>query len=319
MKNMRITILDGSAANPGDLNWKPFERHGEVTAYDITSYEDIVKRSMDSEIVITNKTPFNKEILSKLPNLKYIGVLATGFNVVDLEECSRRGIVVTNVPEYGTYATAQMTIALMLELADKVGLHNADVKNGGWVKSSQFCYWLEPLTELCGKNIAVVGMGKIGQRVAKICEALGMKILPVPHTIKDSTSEYTFEEAITRADFITMHCPLTSETNNLINKDTIARCKDGVYIINAARGPVVNEADMAEALKQGKVAGFACDVVSVEPMRSDNPLLTAPNTIITPHIAWAPLETRARLIEAAAENVDGFLNGKRGSSINQVN
>lgn len=316
---MRVTILDGSAANPGDLNWKPLEIFGDVVAYDVTAYEDIVERAKGSEIVITNKTPFNEEILSQLPDLKYIGVLATGFNVVDLEACKKRGIVVTNVPEYGTFATAQMTIALLLEMADKVGLHSTDVKNGGWVKSPQFCYWLEPLTELCGKNIAVVGMGKIGQRVAIIADALGMNVLPVPHTIKDASKEYTFDEAIKIADFITMHCPLTPETKDLINKETINKCKDGIYIINAARGPVVNEEDMAQALRSGKVAGFACDVVSVEPMKEDNPLLTAPNTVITPHIAWAPLETRARLIEAAASNIEGFLNGKRGKEINQVN
>ncbi|MCQ2515827.1 MAG: D-2-hydroxyacid dehydrogenase [Saccharofermentans sp.] len=316
---MRITILDGSAANPGDLSWKPFEKYGEVVAYDVTAYEDIVERSLGSEIVITNKTPFNEEILSQLPDLKYIGVLATGFNVVDLEACSKRGIVVTNVPEYGTYATAQMTIALMLEMADKVGIHSADVKNGGWVNSSQFCYWLEPLTELCGKNIAVVGMGKIGKRVAIVAQALGMNVLPVPHTINNPELEYTFNEAITKADFITLHCPLTAETTNLINSETISKCKDGIYIINAARGPVINEADVAEALKAGKIAGFACDVVSVEPMRFDNPLLTAPNTVITPHIAWAPLETRERLIVAAASNIDGFLRGNRGKAINQVN
>jgi len=315
---MRITIMDGSAANPGDLSWSPLEKFGEVKAYDVTAYDQIVERAKGSEVVITNKTPFNEEILSQLPDLKYIGVLATGFNVVDLEACSKRGIVVTNVPEYGTYATAQMTIALLLEMADKVGLHNSDVKNGGWVKSSQFCYWLEPLTELYGKNIAVVGMGKIGQRVAVIAQALGMNILKVPHTIRNS-DEYTFEDAITKADFITMHCPLTPETNNLINKDTISKCKDGVYIINAARGPVINEMDVADALRSGKIAGFACDVVSVEPMKADNPLLTAPNTVITPHIAWAPLETRARLIEAAAGNLEGFLSGKTGRDINQVN
>ena len=316
---MKIIIMDGSAANPGDLNWEPFEGLGKVTAYDITPVDKIVERAKGAEAVITNKTPFTEDILEQLPDLKYIGVLATGFNVVDLEACRRRGIIVTNVPEYGTYATAQMAVALLLELADKVGLHNADVKNGGWVRSEQFCYWLSPLTELCDKNIAVVGMGKIGTRVAIIAEALGMKVLPVPHTIKDPSKEFTFDEAIAKADVISLHCPLTKETQNLINKDVIARCKDGVFIINAARGPIVNEHDMAEALKSGKVAGFGCDVVSVEPMKEDNPLLTAPNTVITPHIAWAPLETRARLIKVAAGNLKGFIDGKEGSEINQVN
>lgn len=316
---MRIAIMDGSAANPGDLNWKPFEQLGDVTAYDITPADKIIERASGVEAVITNKTPFTEETINALPDLKYIGVLATGYNVVDLDACRRKGIAVTNVPEYGTFATAQMTIALLLELADKVGLHNEDVKNGGWVRSEQFCYWISPLTELAGKNIAVVGMGKIGSRVAIIAEALGMNVLPVPHTIRNPEKEFTFEEAIGKADVISLHCPLTPETNNLINKDVISRCKDGVYIINAARGPLINEADMAEALKSGKVAGFGCDVVSVEPMKADNPLLTSPNTVITPHIAWAPKETRARLIDAAAMNLKNFMDGKTGKLINRVN
>lgn len=316
---MNIVIMDGSAANPGDLNWKPFEALGDVTAYDITPPGKIVEHASGAEAVITNKTPFTEDILDKLPDLKYIGVIATGFNVVDLEACRRRGIAVTNVPEYGTYATAQMAIALLLEFADKVGLHNKDVKDGGWVRSEQFCYWLEPLTELAGKNIAVVGMGKIGSRVALIAEALGMNVLPVPHTIKDPGKEFTFEDAVKKADVITLHCPLTEETRDLINKDVISKFKDGVTVINAARGALVNEKDMADALVSGKVSGYGCDVVSVEPMAKDNPLLTAPNTIITPHIAWAPKETRARLIEAAANNLKEFMSGKTGADINQVN
>lgn len=316
---MNIVIMDGSAANPGDLNWKPFEALGNVTAYDITPPDKIIEHASGAEAVITNKTPFTEDILDKLPDLKYIGVIATGFNVVDLEACRKRGIAVTNVPEYGTYATAQMAIALLLEFADKVGLHNEDVKKGGWVRSEQFCYWLEPLTELAGKNIAVVGMGKIGSRVAVIAEALGMNVLPVPHTIKDPAKEFTFDEAVKKADVISLHCPLTEETRDIINKDVISGLKDGVIVINAARGPLVNEKDMADALASGKVAGYGCDVVSAEPMKEDNPLLTAPNTIITPHIAWAPRETRARLIEAAADNLRGFMSGKTGSSINQVN
>ena len=316
---MRIVIMDGSAANPGDLDWKPFEAIGDVTAYDYTPADKIIERASGAEVVITNKTPFTEQIVAQLPDLKYIGVLATGFNVVDLKACADRGIAVTNVPEYGTFATAQMTIALLLELADKVGLHNESVKRGDWVRSTQFCYWLEPLTELAGKNIAVVGMGKIGSRVAVIAEALGMNVLPVPHTLKDPAHEYTFEKAVKKADVITLHCPLTEETRNLINKDVLADMKDGVFIINAARGPLVNEADMAQALKSGKVAGFGCDVVSVEPMEEDNPLLTSPNTVITPHIAWAPKETRSRLIEAAAANLKLYTGGKTGSAINQVN
>lgn len=316
---MRIVITDGSAANPGDLDWNLFEQMGDVTVYDTTPADLLVERVMDADIVINNKAVFSEEVIAKLPNLKYIGLCSTGFNVIDLEAASKRGIPVTNVPEYGTYATAQMSIALLLELADKVGMHDASVKAGDWVKSEQFCYWLSPLTELAGKNIAVVGMGKIGKRVALIAEALGMNVLPVPHTITDAGSEYTFEDAVKIADVITLHCPLTPETEGLINKRTLSTAKDGVFIVNAARGPLVNEKDMADALNSGKVAGFACDVVSAEPMKEDNPLLKAPNTVITPHIAWAPLETRRRLIKVAADNLRGFLSGKRGSDINQVN
>ena len=316
---MRIVITDGSAANPGDLDWNLFEQMGDVTVYDTTPADLLVERVKDADIVIDNKAVFSEEVIAKLPNLKYIGLCSTGFNVIDLEAASKRGIPVTNVPEYGTYATAQMSIALLLELADKVGMHDASVKAGDWVKSEQFCYWLSPLTELAGKNIAVVGMGKIGKRVALIAEALGMNVLPVPHTITDAGSEYTFEDAVKIADVITLHCPLTPETEGLINKRTLSTAKDGVFIVNAARGPLVNEKDMADALNSGKVAGFACDVVSAEPMKEDNPLLKAPNTVITPHIAWAPLETRRRLIKVAADNLRGFLSGKRGSDINQVN
>ncbi len=316
---MNIVIMDGSAANPGDLDWKPLEDIGNVTAYDITPESMIIKRALEADAVITNKTPFTEKILDSLPRLRYIGVLATGFNVVDLNACKKRGIIVTNVPEYGTYATAQMTIALLLELADKVGLHNNSVKKGDWVRSEQFCYWLEPLTELYGKKIAIIGTGKIGTRVAVIAEALGMTVLKVPHRITRPDEEYSLEEAVSEADVITLHCPLTEQTRDLINSRSISLCKDNVLIINAARGPIVNEEDMAQALRSGKVAGYACDVVSVEPMRADNPLLNAPNTVITPHIAWAPRETRMRLIRAAADNLYGFLQGKTGKDINQVN
>jgi len=316
---MNIVIMDGSAANPGDLDWKPLEDIGNVTAYDITPESMIIERALEADAVITNKTPFTEKILDSLPRLRYIGVLATGFNVVDLNACKKRGIIVTNVPEYGTYATAQMTIALLLELADKVGLHNNSVKKGDWVRSEQFCYWLEPLTELYGKKIAIIGTGKIGTRVAVIAEALGMTVLKVPHRITRPDEEYSLEDAVSEADVITLHCPLTEQTRDLINSRSISLCKDNVLIINAARGPIVNEDDMAQALRSGKVAGYACDVVSVEPMRADNPLLNAPNTVITPHIAWAPRETRMRLIRAAADNLNGFMQGKTGKDINQVN
>lgn len=318
---MKTVILDGSAANPGDISWGPLEKFGELTVYDVTTPEQVVERSLGAEILITNKTAFTEEIISKLPDLKYIGVLATGFNVVDLQACSKRGITVTNVPEYSTFATAQMTVALLLELTNNAGLHNASVMDGDWVRSPQFCYWKRPLTELWNKEAVVFGYGKIGKRVAQIFKALGMNVTAVPHHIPETREEdgivfKSKEEAFKNADIISLHSPLTDETKDLINKNSISELKDGVIIINAARGPLVNEADMAEALRSGKVSGYAADVVSVEPMREDNPLLNCPNTILTPHTAWAPKETRERLIAMCAQNIESYLNG---NPINKVN
>ncbi|MCQ2505322.1 MAG: D-2-hydroxyacid dehydrogenase [Saccharofermentans sp.] len=318
---MKTVILDGSAANPGDISWGPLEKFGELTVYDVTTPEQVVERSLGAEILITNKTAFTEEIISKLPDLKYIGVLATGFNVVDLQACSKRGITVTNVPEYSTFATAQMTVALLLELTNNAGLHNASVMDGDWVRSPQFCYWKRPLTELWNKEAVVFGYGKIGKRVAQIFKALGMNVTAVPHHMPKTREEdgivfKSKEEAFKNADIISLHSPLTDETKDLINKNSISELKDGVIIINAARGPLVNEADMAEALRSGKVSGYAADVVSVEPMREDNPLLNCPNTILTPHTAWAPKETRERLIAMCAQNIESYLNG---NPINKVN
>lgn len=323
---MKMVILDGSAANPGDLSWSVFEKFGEVICYDVTKKEELIERAKDAEILFTNKTAFTSEDFDNLPKLKYIGVLATGFNVVDLEAASRHGVVVTNVPEYATYATAQMAIALLLELSNKISLHSISVKNGDWIKSPQFCYWNAPLMELCGKTIAVVGMGKIGRRFALIANSLGMNVIGVPHTYKESIdidgtkiSCMKYEDAIKIADVISFHCPLTPETKNLISKEYIDNYKDGVLIINTARGPVANEHDVATALLSGKIGGYAADVISVEPMLEDNPLykiIDNPNLILTPHIAWAPKETRMRLLEVAANNLSAFLDGK---PVNQVN
>ena len=317
---MKITVLDGSAANPGDITWAPLEELGELTVYDVTSQPQLIERAKDSEILITNKTVFNREAIEALPKLKYIGVLATGFNVIDLDACRERGIVVTNVPEYSTYATAQMATALILELTDLAGLHDRSVKDGDWIRSPQFCYWNKPLFEIMGKTVVVFGLGKIGRRVCAIMSALGAKVTGVPHHIPQDGSKSikvdgyeiglsTFEEALPDADIITFHCPLTPETDKIIRKENIDRCKDGVMIINAARGGLADEKDVADALRSGKIRGYAADVVSVEPMLPDNPLLTAPNTILTPHIAWAPQETRMRLINVCADNIRAFLNG----------
>ena len=315
---MKIVILDGAGANPGDISWAPFERFGEVVAYDYTSKDQVIGRSSGAEVCITNKTVFDAETLRSLPELKYIGVLATGYNVVNLEECRKLGITVTNVPEYATYATAQMTIALLLELASRPGMHSSDVMDGGWCKSPQFSYFLAPLTELMGKNMLVFGFGKIGQRVAAIASSLGMKVSAVPHHQGEGSAVVdgyripftTLDEGLKTADVISVHCPLTPETKNLINKERLASVKKGAFLINCARGPVVDENAVREALDSGVLGGYGADVVSVEPMLPGNPLLGAPNCVITPHIAWAAKETRIRLIDAAAENLDAFLKGR---------
>ncbi|MBO4636608.1 MAG: D-2-hydroxyacid dehydrogenase [Clostridiales bacterium] len=312
---MNTVIMDGSAANPGDISWAPLEGFGTLTVYDTTSEDQIIDRCKDADMVITNKTPFKRKTLESLPKLRYIGVLATGFNVIDLDCCRERGIAVTNVPEYSTYATAQMAIALLLEMTNSVALHSSSVHDGDWVRSDQFCYWKMPLTELLGKKVAVVGYGKIGQRVSAILSSMGASVIAVPRVMPEDPASFapvrfmTLEEAAPVADIITFHCPLTPDTEGIINRSLLQKCKKGVLIVNAARGGLCNEADMRSALEEGLVGGYAADVVSVEPMKADNPLLHAPNCILTPHIAWAAKETRVRLIDIAADNIRSFLAG----------
>ncbi|MBP5260965.1 MAG: D-2-hydroxyacid dehydrogenase [Clostridiales bacterium] len=315
---MKIVILDGSAANPGDISWEPFERIGEVTAYDTSDQKDVAQRTAGFECAITNKKIFDREVIESLPDLKYIGVLATGYNVVDLECCREHGIAVTNVPEYSTFATAQMTIAHILELADKVGMHSAAVHDGEWVRSEQFCFFKQPLAELWNKNLHIIGLGKIGRRVAAIAGALGMNVTATVHhdpgtdTVDChgvSVRILPLEEGLRSADFISLHCPLTDETSRIINAESLKLIKPSACIINCARGPLVDEQAIASALRKGELAGYGADVVEVEPMRSDNPLLGCPNCNLTPHIAWAPKETRIRLIEMAADNLQSFISG----------
>ena len=323
---MKIVILDGSAANPGDITWGALETLGEVVAYDITSKDQLIERMQGAECAITNKTVFDREAFEKLPDLKYIGVLATGYNVVDLEAAREHGVVVTNVPEYATFATAQMTMALLLELTNLVGLHTASVMDGEWCRCPQFCYFKAPLTELCGKTLHIIGLGKIGQRVAQMASAFGMYVTATPHkksligTLVEvggcTVRCLDFEEGIKNADVVSLHCPLTEETREIINEKSLALFKPGAILLNVARGPVINEAAVRKALDSGLLAGFGCDVVCVEPMLPTNPLLGAPHCVITPHTAWTPVETRIRLIDMAAENLKAFLSGK---PINQVN
>lgn len=323
---MKIVILDGSAANPGDITWGGLEKLGEVTAYDITSKDQLVERMQGAECAITNKTVFNEEVFDQLPDLKYIGVLATGYNVVDLKAASRHGVTVTNVPEYATFATAQMTMALLLELTNLVGLHTSSVMAGDWCRSPQFCYFKAPLTELAGKTLHIIGLGKIGRRVAQMASSFGMSVTATPHNVSliGTTSDIngvtvrlvTLEDGIKDADVVSLHCPLTDDTREIINKDILAGFKKGAILLNCARGPVVNEADVREALDSGLLGGYGADVVNVEPMLANNPLLGAPNCVITPHIAWTPVETRIRLIDMAAQNLKAFIDG---NPINKVN
>ena len=320
---MKIVILDGYTENPGDISWAPFEKLGELVVYDYTAPSEIFERLSGVSVCLTNKTCFPKEVLEKLPDLKYIGCLSTGFNVVDVEYCKEHGITVTNIPEYATFATAQMTIALLLEIANKVGHHSDLVHEGVWTKGRDFCFWDGDLTELYGKTLGLFGFGKIASRVSRIASALGMNVLAcrrseITEEMKKADPQVTFvnEETLWKeSDVISFHCPLTPATTGLVNAEVIAKMKDGVILLNTSRGPVLDEAAIASALRSGKIAALGADVVSVEPIRENNPLLSAPNTYLTPHIAWAPKETRLRLMDVAADNLSAYL---KGSPVNVV-
>ena len=320
---MKIVVLDGYTENPGDISWAPFEKLGELVVYDYTAPSEIFGRLEGVSVCLTNKTCFPKEVLEKLPDLKYIGCLSTGFNVVDVEYCREHGITVTNIPEYATFATAQMTIALLLEIANRAGHHSDLVHEGVWTRGRDFCFWDGPLTELYGKTLGLFGFGKIASRVSRIASALGMKVLAcrrseITEEMRKADPQVTFTDEETlwkESDVISFHCPLTPATTSLVNEKAISKMKDGVILINTSRGPVLDEAAVAKALKSGKVAALGADVVSVEPIREDNPLLTSPNTVLTPHIAWAPKETRLRLMDVAAGNLSSYL---KGSPVNVV-
>lgn len=312
----KIVILDGYTENPGDLNWKGFEKFGDVVVYDRTEPEKVVERIGDARIVLTNKTVLNKEILDQCPSIAYIGVLATGFNVVDVEAAAERKIVVTNIPGYGTNTVAQYTMALLLELCHHVGAHSDSVKRGEWSHCKDFCYWNYPQMELEGKILGIIGYGRIGKKVAKLAEVFGMHVLVHSgHEIeKENLTEHIQQAKLTelleQADVISLHCPLNESTKGIINSQSIEIMKDGVLIINDSRGPLICEEDLKEALLSGKVAGAAVDVLSVEPPEEGNLLLEVPNLFITPHIAWATKEARQRLMDMAEENLEAFLLGK---------
>ncbi len=320
---MKIVVLDGYTLNPGDISWENLEKLGSLTVYKRTAFDtDSIIEAIDSaEVIFTNKTPLPGEVLEKVPSVKYIGVLATGYNIVDVSAARDLGIVVTNIPTYGTTSVAQMTFALLLELCHHVGEHNAAVKNGDWTRSKDFSFWNYPLIELADKTIGIIGFGRIGQATAKIAKAFGMKVLANDENIipelEDELCKYvSLEELFKGSDVISLHCPLLESTEGIINKTNISRMKDGVMIINTSRGQLVVEDDLKNALNSGKVGGAAVDVVSKEPIEADNELLQAKNCIITPHIAWAPKESRTRLMKIAVSNLDAFL---QGCPVNVVN
>ena len=316
---MNIVILDGHALNPGDLSWDCLKQFGSVTYYDRTATEeDTVERIGSSEIVILNKTPITESVLSQCPSIRLICVLATGYNVVDCHAAAKRNIPVCNVPGYGTDSVAQFTFALLLELCHQIGHHSTVVHQGKWSRCPNFCFWDTPQMELAGKTMGIIGYGSIGQAVAKIAKAFGMDVLAYSRTqYPEYAGEYTDLDTLLRSsDIVSLHCPLFPETKGIINAESILKMKDGAILLNTARGPLIDETAVADALRKGKLRGAAMDVVSQEPLPQSSPLLGAPNCIITPHMAWAPIEARQRILNITAESIQGFLNGKPINAVN---
>lgn len=318
---MNIVVLDGYTLNPGDLNWQGLEQLGQVAVYDRTAPEQIEERASNADMVLTNKTPLSAETITRLPKLRYIGVLATGYNIVDTAAAKERGIQVTNVPTYGTNSVAQFVFASLLELCHRVQLHSDAVHAGDWTNSVDFCFTRSPLIELAGKTLGLIGFGRIGRQTATIARSFGMRVIAVGSGRSTPLAEEGVEwvelnELFSRSDVISLHCPLTQTTEKLINGERIALMKPSALLINTSRGALINEKDLADALNEGRLAGAALDVLTVEPPQAHNPLLTARNCVITPHIAWATKEARTRLMEAAVDNVRAFLEGQ---AINVVN
>ncbi|WBW97023.1 D-2-hydroxyacid dehydrogenase [Oceanirhabdus sp. W0125-5] len=320
---MGIVILDGYGLNPGDLSWDGFRELGEeVIIYDSTPDNKIIENIGDAEIVITNKTELTRDILEKVKHVKYIGVLATGYNVVDIEAASEFGMKVTNIPAYGTNAVAQFVFALLLEVCNQVAHHDKRVKEGAWAESGEFCFWETPLIELHGKTMGIIGFGKIGEATSKIARAFGMKVIsytksPNKELENENLKFVELDELYAQSDIISLHCPLFEDTKGMINKRSIETMKDGVILINTSRGGLIVENDLREALDCGKIRAAGLDVMIEEPPRNDNPLFSAKNCIITPHIAWAPKEARERLMDIAVENVRAFINGDDMNVVNR--
>ena len=312
---MKIVVLDGYAANPGDLSWDAVRGDHEFVLYDRTAPEDTAARIADADIVLTNKVILNRELIQNAKNLKYIGVLATGYNVVDTAAARECNVIVTNIPAYSTDSVAQMVFALLLEICHHVGHHSERVRAGAWSACPDFCFWDYPLIELAGKTMGIIGYGRIGHRVAEIARCFGMRVIAWTRTPRDPEC-VSLDELLAQSDVISLHCPLFPETKNLIRRETIEKMKDGVIIINTSRGPVVNDADLRDALLSGKVYAAGADVASVEPLPTDNPLMGLENMFYTPHIAWATYEARCRLMDSAAKNIQAFVSG---APVNVVN
>jgi len=314
---MNIVVLDGYTVNPGDLDWKPLEALGKLTVHDRTLTGEVIARSQGAEIILTNKTIISQHAIAHLPALRYIGVLATGYNIVDVKAAEERGLIVTNIPGYSSNSVSQFVFALILELTCHTTEHGIAVREGGWVRSPDWSFTGAPIRELAGKTLGIVGLGAIGKRVALIAHALGMRVIAVGEREQKPTQfpgfrifRFPLDELLAASDVVTLHCPLTEETRKLINAHRLAKMKPTAILINTARGPLIDEAALAEALRKGTIAGAGLDVLSSEPPSADNPLLTAPRCIITPHIAWASVEARRRLIQLAAGNIEAFLTGK---------
>jgi len=319
---MKLVVLDGYTLNPGDLNWDGIKKFGNLEVYDRTAESLIVERCKGAEIIFTNKTPLRESVLSQLPDLKYIGVLATGYNVVDVDYAKTRGIAVANVPGYGTASVVQMTFALLLELCQHVQSHSDSVRQGDWASSPDFCYWNYPLIELEGKSIGIIGFGSIGQKVADIATAFGMNIIGFSRTKSDQSHRKNFkwaelDDLLKESDVVSVHCPLFPETQGIINKDSLRLMKRTAFFLNTSRGPLMVDQDLADALNEGIIAGAGIDVLSVEPPSANNPLFKAKNCLITPHIAWATKEARSRLMGIAENNLSSFLNQKPINIVNK--
>ena len=320
---MKIVVLDGYTENPGDISWAPLEALGEVTVYDRTSYVDdpvIAERLGDAEVAVINKTPISKATIDACPNLKAVAVLATGYNVVDYEYAKEKGIPVLNVPVYGTDNVSQFAVSLLLEVCSHIGHHNDSVHAGEWASNVDWCYWHFPMIEVSGKTAGIIGLGKIGVNTAKILRAMNVNVIAYDAFQSEAgkaVAEYVeLDELLAKSDFVFLHCPLFPSTQGIINKDNIAKMKDGAILINNSRGPLVVEQDLADALNSGKLAAAAVDVVSTEPIKADNVLLTAKNCIITPHISWATKEARERIMQTTADNIKAFMDG---APVNVVN